>query len=1509
MEGDRVKRGETAGKFTLSNGSEAPLTLMRSGSQSCDPHRAYILLELGSFEDTVGRVNHDDFEIPKGSRSSSFFFKAAAKIPVDTVGVHRYPLDRNVEKRPELQGRSTDSRALGWIIVRVALKEGIKLVSVESPFVVKSNADADILCEIRDHNGLSLLWRCLVPKMNGHRTSASDSAIVSVPADIVPFIHDGSYIFSVAALSRDSSFVHEADLQAVHPYGAVQVPAPPPYSPFSFSKGLIDETEITLVPFSPASGQNAESLSDRSENINLDVCSIRIGSLSGMKPTIDIPEQRMLFFRSPVVIINYLAFPIVIQVRLKSSLRAERKANSSTSTKRVDTLKRHATSLMGDWEDLGILDCGQGVNWTGALSTDKVELRIRFSDADAEGSRRFPTWSTSVIIPAKEKGSRLNGRTIHGTGRAAAQMKVCDPFNVPLQLSVSIGESADVGDNDPAVHDNIRRFSRSFAPAARVISIYVPYWIVDGTGEDLEFFSGAPVAGQLNHRVPGEGKNLTLERSSATMGLAELFDDEKLLHLPSRSPFEVSMIGDEKSTRLTVRRSLYRKRGTQVQNANMWPWSDPIPLQSDQSAQHDIHVLTSNKDLLNTQESANRNDGFETDRFSLRASIVDAPARFGGNLGTKLIHIHNRFAILNEMGRDIEIASDSGSGVPVLVRAGSRPRPFHFDDSKPMRFRFKEFGWRWSGQFSIRENRREVTLRIRHRMKDYTVIATVECHAGRKSATSLIVFRQASHPPFRLENHSMYPLHFGQLRTLMSAEESVLDSMLLPYQSADFAWDEPEIRRRAMMVKAAGSAEIPKSIDAMLGRFFLDRLAPGTELHLESSTFHGDVVADGPTRVLRISDASMPRLPSFRPDESSDFSHKFDMARAWSLSLALKFSQGIGVSIVDWAPQELVYVRLDDIQLERKIDFSKDAVSITVGNIKVNNQLWVTPYPVFLKMGKRADSSSNRRRNRRQNAVSLSWCRSLNTHGGYGDLTLVERVELSTEPVFINADGNLANLLVRMAKQISGRGNSDLLTLYALSRDDELIRALDLSHDKAAGTRPFECLPSSDKSLATFEWSTNSDFMVTSAIAAKLKSRSRHKSSNRLIRMESGPQAEVVEKKSSSLSKPLHKFYIERLRISAVKSELSWSGPLPGAFSSLLLRALTFEGLPLRLRPYSSSHAYGTLEDHLQSLKSHYLSFWRIFDLLMGLSYNPTFIIRAVIYTCRESFASMFDASSEILKSKAEGIIKQLPKDDELHPIYDDGLPIYPTISRSLALRRALFGPFLNATSIFLRNSASFNAWGASLLRYGPQHAGARRSTRGLVRSRNPRLFANVDGKDLLVEYVEGENAGKALLSRVRMGMHLGEGYIFHTEGARQKRSKSRSSTDLDATPLIVMMTSERIMLLNGKLDISFCSVIWESMFEDVVYIEVNTLENSMGTYDAINIWYLCNPGHAAGNIDDRKSRYAKAVVGDCGGVDVLLRKQVFIPLETGKQLLRKVEGIDSSLVESDESDQLVSNT
>jgi SHR-binding domain of vacuolar-sorting associated protein 13 len=1478
LDSDRAKRGENAAKIILGNGSEAPLTLKRSLSQTCDPHRAFVYLEIGTFEDTVGRLNHDDFDVPKGKRSSTFFFKAAAKIPVDAVGVHRYPLDRNVDLRSEAHS-TTDSRALGWIIVRVALRGSVKVVSVESPFVLKSAADADLLCEIRDPTGFSLLWRCLVPKDEGIR---KEEGIVSVPADIVPFIHDGKYRFSVVALARDSTFSHEAEIIPDRASMA-EISTPPPFSSNSFAKGLIGEEEISLPMISVSGTRDGvgNPVSEDSERIHLTVCAVRIGSvnLTPFDELAEVPEQRMIFFRSPLLIRNFLALPIAIQVRVKSYASM---SGSSVNLREPALLRRNAA--VSAWEDLGVLDCGESVTWTGSLSSDVVQIRTRFVGIDGDNSRRFPGWSSFVDIPASHPGSRTS-RSESGT--TYAKMKVCDAENATLSLSVSLENGNSTGSGKKSEGENIRHFCRGFSSASRVASIFVPFWIIDSTHQDLEFYAGSSVAGQLEGSHSMVGAAATHNVFGNTLGLAELMDNDQFLETTSQSEFNVLMVGEDSSNRLTVRKRPARKGRTMVKS-KVSPWSDPIPLLSGQKTQHDLTVLTPT-DSLDTSVPIG-DDTRSFDRLVLRSRIVKAAEKFGGHLGTRLIHIVNRYSVANETGRDIEIDTSGGSRNQNFVSATSRPQAFHFDDSRPIRFRFKEYGWTWSGYFNVRSSRREVTMRIRHKMKGKTIIVTVELRANNQSATSLLVFRQTNYPPFRLENHTMHPLRFGQSLSVLGQEENECDSMLLQYQNADFAWDEPELRRRVLMVKASSTG---LDEDLVLGRFLLDKIAPGTAIKLDNDIFSAEIVADGPTRVLRISDASMPRISSFRKDEFDYFKHVPDVSKSVTVSLIAKISHGIGISVVDFSPKELLYIRLDDIHFEKKTDAKKDNVAFSVGCIKLNNQLWVTPYPVLLRMGRQYDpkATNTRRRNRKHDAVSISWQCSLNSHGGYGNVTLLDNVEVISEPVFVNVDGELASALYRMARHVSDIRSHGKGVPASKSRDDGLKALLAIS----TGGEMVEESSDSPRAGTTAHVDSGINSTTTAASAAKLRSNPEYQQTLSTPRLGHyiGRTA-ARNRKRQPASKVQHKFYIERLRISTTRADLSWSGALPGLFSSLLFKALTFERLPVRLRPYSSSHAYGNLHDHMQLLRSHYLSFWRIADLLVGLSSNPTFLFRAVIYTLRESCVAIMDASASTIRESSTKLTRFTSRDLELQPIYCDENSEEDVGKKHDFLKKACL-PLVNGMIFVLNNFSSVVTWLSSALKYGNRGGNTQR-TRGLVRSRNPRLFAHVDGKDLLVEYVEGENAGKALLSRVRMGLHLGEGYFFHAEGARERHLHSKLRTDLDPSPLILMITSERVMLLTGRLDRDFCSVEWESYFLNIVHVAmVPADELSTFTYDEIVIWHLCDPDFSQGNQiqADSANVFASNLIS---GIAVLHCKSIFVPRPVGKQILQKLHSVDKRL-------------
>jgi SHR-binding domain of vacuolar-sorting associated protein 13 len=764
LDADRLARGEHATRMRLANGSIIPLTLKRSLSQTCDPHRAHIHLELGSFEDTIGRVDQNNFGIPMGgSRSSGFFFKAAAKIPVDAVGVHRFALDRNLEAFPDAKIIASNSRAVGWIIVRVSLRGSVKVVSIESPLMLKSAADADLICEVRNHDSLSLLWRCVVPKEGGKH-----SGIVPVPADLVPFLHDGPYQLTVGALSRTHStdVSSTAESISIRP-AAYEVEIPPPFSKEKgmIKRGVVGEQELVLRAIVPPTDSSDLASVDNDEKVYLSACGIRIGkpSFSRVKSGVQIPEQRLLFFRSPLVIKNFLALPIALQIRLKG--------NGSTFYGNKDSrgapLARSATSV-SDWEDLGILNCGCSQNWTGSLSSDQVQIRVQIVGANGDNSRIYPEWSSPTDIPpAMHRSSR--GANYGG---GFAKMKVADADGVSLSLSVAL-ETGDLDWRDS--EESVMQFCESFPSATRLVSIFVPHWIVDSTQQDLEYFAGSPISGQL--KAPLHTRSLVDHTSEHghTLGLAELMDNgNSFLHSSSMPEFNVLMIGDENSSRLTVRKR-HNRKGHVGSNRYM-PWSEPIPLQRNQKQQHDLTVLDPQDSLLDEFES-------ETDNHSLgclvlRSIMIAAPERFGGCHGTKILHIVNRYMVSNETGRDIEIASQQSQtgGNYLTVNAGSTPLPLHFDDTRPICFRFKEYGWTWSGSFKIRSNHREVTMRVRHKMKPQTMIITVE-RVSKTAATSMLIFRNTMRPPFRLENHTMYPMQFGQYINRLNSEESHLDSV------------------------------------------------------------------------------------------------------------------------------------------------------------------------------------------------------------------------------------------------------------------------------------------------------------------------------------------------------------------------------------------------------------------------------------------------------------------------------------------------------------------------------------------------------------------------------------------------------------------------------------------------------------------------------------------------------------------------------------------------------------
>jgi hypothetical protein len=1169
----------------------------------------------------------------------------------------------------------------------------------------------------------------------------------------------------------------------------------------------------------------------------------------------------MLVFRSASVIRNHLALPAQVQARVKFN-----------STQLGDS-ERSSDESLGEWVDLGLIDCGSNSRWAGVHPSEAFEIRIRLNGPDGGTSRQFPSWSAPVTVPADPFDGNGSLRPSHGTSsRKLANLKVLDSSGIPLLLSVRVSRGQLESDHAAAA-DDIRSFASKLPASRRVVSLYAPYWIVDGTGLDLQYKSGKFIAGQVDPATStmNGGKNGLGAIASPSRGLGELLDDSEMVYLPSRISFQVLMIGDEASTRLHVRRRLTR---VETSRDCVSPWSDPVPLTAEEQTYHDTYVLPPPRLLGSGEKTLGTLDVEEP--FAIRSRLVRAPDALGGACGTRLVHVVCRYAVVNELGREIEVSGTASQRSTAPIPADGRPRPFHFDDSVPVRFRPREFGWLWSGSFRIKPGRREVILRLRHKLKGYTVIASVEFHSRKAAGTCVIVFRAAAHPPYRIENHTMYPISYRQvprlLESLSRISESSSSHVILPYHHAEFAWDEPEYGRRSVTVEVADFGNLPEGMSCSpLGCFHIDSISPGTELRLPCSRyFAGKVVADGPTTVLIISEPSAANIVPRENNGKDRFQRSDDAPSSISFGMRARFSHGFGLSIVDWKPQELVYLRLNDISWEMRNDGTKETANLSVASITMDNQLWVTPYPFVLRMGSR----SNRRRNKRNSAFSLLWGRLLPARSGYGDISLLENVDISILPSTISVDGNLAAFAIEMVRRVKETGEAVRKTDHS-SRNKELRRALDIRASKDISDESIVA-PQQPESLLTEDLYSAVDYMATGALAAKL--RFRYRPPDQTIAARRSNSISEEESMLGMQSKPRHKIYIENLRVSAIKSEISWSGPLPIASSlpRLMRPALTFEGLPVLLRPFSTSHAFATADEHLQALKSHYISIWRILDLLVGVLSKPTFLVRACIFTWRESFATA-------LETMANGFQAAEKTLEAIVPSREPGL----SSSTALGAYSAFISPIVMVNVAVAHGLSNFASTGASLFRYD---ASRHRASGGLVRSRNPRLFANVDGNDLLVEYVEGENAGKALLSRVRMGAHLGEGYIYHVKGTHLLR-KGRFETDvvMDKMTLIFMLTFDRVLLLNGHLDTKFCEVVWEVAFADLVNVEYRDI---WGDYGIVLLWYLLDESVS------REERHARSLVVDAGGLEVLHCKRVLVPKDEIKTVLSKIKSIYKNLVE-----------
>lgn len=137
-------------------------------------------------------------------------------------------------------------------------------------------------------------------------------------------------------------------------------------------------------------------------------------------------------------------------------------------------------------------------------------------------------------------------------------------------------------------------------------------------------------------------------------------------------------------------------------------------------------------------------------------------------------------------------------------------------------------------------------------------------------------------------------------------------------------------------------------------QFINQKMRPG------SGVLSVQVLPDGPTRVLQISDFNQRRLnrtsPSTEDDQNKDTVQKKEPEQ--ELEVLVNLEEGVGLSLVNKLPEELVFTTLSGIDVHFTRTAANEVLELSVQNIQVDNQLLGTTQPVMLCVSPASSESS-----------------------------------------------------------------------------------------------------------------------------------------------------------------------------------------------------------------------------------------------------------------------------------------------------------------------------------------------------------------------------------------------------------------------------------------------------------------------------------------------------------------------------------------------------------------------
>jgi len=462
-----------------------------------------------------------------------------------------------------------------------------------------------------------------------------------------------------------------------------------------------------------------------------------------------------------------------------------------------------------------------------------------------------------------------------------------------------------------------------------IVMIYASYWLVNKTGLPL-FYKRKMLRGHgRGSLAPGQPTEEHIESQDPIDTLNAYTSDQSDWY---ESEEKEKGIGVEPLMFSYAALDIFKPR-TSVKVADS-EWSKAVGLES-----------------IGTSGEITADDKTTSVQYRIGVSIELLSERY---FRTKVITFRPRYIIVNRTNREIYY-TQVGSNFAHLLKH-KQSLPFHWlnrDETQKLSITLSPHHT-WSGGFAIDEIG-EFAIKIRSKScldvtesentaelnygSTYLARVEIQLHA----ATFFVILKKQADrvPPYQLENYTDMEIHYYQ--KIHGAEPQTLS----PHTSVPYTWDNasgvhklvidiPKIHYQKIMkmdkIKSNKSEEITVTFD-------------GKEI-----TYVGQVIAKGPTRILRIfkqEDAENNQELKLKERES-------DLDPTVTFQLFLKF-KGIGISLIDSKPQEILYGLFSGLQMEYANSERHQSYEMTLDDFQIDNQLSNATFPVLLSQAKHKD--------------------------------------------------------------------------------------------------------------------------------------------------------------------------------------------------------------------------------------------------------------------------------------------------------------------------------------------------------------------------------------------------------------------------------------------------------------------------------------------------------------------------------------------------------------------------